>query len=581
MTEVLDQSRIRAAYRIACDRLLAARHPDGYWEGRLSSSALSTATAISALVPAGQPQDAGMIGNGVQWLATTQNADGGWGDTVDSPSNLATTLLVVSALRFVTMPEAAAALSRAEEYLAIHAGSTPESRVAAITAVYGKDRTFAVPILLNCALSGLVSWEVIPGLPFELAAFPPAMYKALRLHVVSYALPALIAVGLQLHHRHPSRNPLHRQMRDLLIQPALAKLANIQPEHGGFLDATPLTSFVAMSLLPLYGAEQPVVCRCLQFLRQSFRPDGSWPIDTNLSVWMTTSAITALAAGGHLADVGAERTRLWLLERQYQRPHPYTNAAPGGWGWTHSPGGVPDADDTSGAIIALSHLGETDAIHAGARWLRQLQNRDGGWPTFCRGWGSLPFDKSSPDITAHAIRALHRTDPDHKHRATQQAIARGLRYLQVTQRVDGAWVPLWFGNQAAPRQENPVLGTARVLQVYADLRVYGQEAQRAVQYLIDSQHETGGWGGTRGISPTIEETALAVTAMQRWPKVPGAQAAWLRGIAYLTASVEEGSWQQPAPIGLYFASLWYSEELYPIIWTVEALGSVFRQDSQD
>ena len=42
---------------------------------------------------------------------------------------------------------------------------------------------------------------------------------------------------------------------------------------------------------------------------------------------------------------------------------------------------------------------------AGAVWLLDLQNRDGGIPTFCKGWGTLPFDRSNPDITAHAIRA--------------------------------------------------------------------------------------------------------------------------------------------------------------------------------
>jgi hypothetical protein len=35
----------------------------------------------------------------------------------------------------------------------------------------------------------------------------------------------------------------------------LAKLAQIQPAHGGFLEATPLTSFVAMGLIPLVGRD--------------------------------------------------------------------------------------------------------------------------------------------------------------------------------------------------------------------------------------------------------------------------------------------------------------------------------------
>src|SRR5438046_6015338 len=42
----------------------------------------------------------------------------------------------------------------------------------------------------------------------------------------------------------------------------------------------------------------------------------------------------------------------------------------------------------------------------GLAWLQNLQNSDGGWPTFCRGWGKLPFDRSGTDLTAHALRAL-------------------------------------------------------------------------------------------------------------------------------------------------------------------------------
>lgn len=332
MTITPAPARIMAAYGIARDRLLAAYLPAGYWEGRLSSSALSTATALSALALAGQASDADLLRAGMRWLMETQCADGGWGDTIDSPSNLATTLLATSALTLANLPESQPSREKAHRYLARLAGDSPTACVSAITAAYGEDRTFAVPILLNCALAGLAPWEAIPALPFELAAFPPAMYSALRLNVVSYALPALIAVGLLLHHRHPPRNPVTRVFRGLVSRRVLEKLARIQPENGGFLEATPLTSFVAMSLLPLYGAEHPVVRRCLSFLRQSFRADGSWPIDSNLSVWMTTSAVTALANSGDLVSIDRAKTQQWILDRQYRSLHPYTNAHPGGWG---------------------------------------------------------------------------------------------------------------------------------------------------------------------------------------------------------------------------------------------------------
>ncbi len=121
----------------------------------------------------------------------------------------------------------------------------------------------------------------------------------------------------------------------------------------------------------------------------------------------TTLAINVLSDGGENFGGLASRSRQWLLDQQYREVHPFTSAAPGGWGWTPLPGAVPDADDTSGALLALHNLGVTaeskQAAVVGLTWLLDLQNGDGGWPTFCRGWGHLPFDRSSADISAHAL----------------------------------------------------------------------------------------------------------------------------------------------------------------------------------
>ena len=222
-----------------------------------------------------------------------------------------------------------------------------------------------------------------------------------------------------------------------------------------------------------------------------------------------------------------------------------------------------------GAMLALARLDEHDLLPAGAAWLLGLHNDDGGFPTFCHGWGRLPFDRSSPDITAHALRALHIAG----HAVDSPAISRGLRYLQDTQRSDGGWEPLWFGNQYTPAQANPVLGTARVLLAYADLDRRGEEAQRGIAFLLAAQHPDGGWGGAPGVPVTVEETALAVIALARFRQLPDVDAVHRRGLALLADRVEDGTWSHPAPIGLYFASLWYAEKLYPIIWTVEALGT--------
>jgi len=573
-------------------RLLASAHADGFWEGRLSSSALSTATALSALALAGDPGDADRIRCGMAWLAGSQNADGGWGDTVDSPSNLATTLLAVAAMKLVAAggtasPLLAGDLEKALAWLAARADRTrhaprdapphaereeylKRSIVEALRGEYGEDRTFAIPILTNCGLAGLVDWNDIPALPFELAVFPHSWYKALRLHVVSYALPALIAIGLLLDRRRPPAGVLRRLVRNAARPRVLEKLRRIQPEQGGFLEAAPLTSFVAMAMTALYGRGQPVAAECLRFLRRSQRPEGAWPIDTNLSVWLTTAAVAALSAAGRLTGIDRGRTARWIAARQYQVRHPYTQAEPGGWAWTHLPGGVADVDDTSGAILALGALGHGDGIAAGLRWLLTLQNRDGGWPTFCRGWGKLPFDRSSPDVTAHALRAIH--SPAEGGRP-QRAIRRGLDYLRRVQQADGSWIPLWFGNQRAPGQTNPVLGTSRVVRALEILDRGGPPAARGVQYLLRAQNADGGWGGAESVPSSLEETALAVAALAPWAEEHATRPALVRGVRHLVAGLA-GVSGHPSPIGLYFARLWYSEQLYPLIWSLEALGRV-------
>lgn len=591
-----DVARLRRYHDAARDRLLHARTPAGCWEGRLSSSALSTATAVSALSMVSRKRFDGLIRRGVRWLVGDQNPDGGWGDTPGSPTNLPTTMLCQAALYLSGRHagrRAARCLSRAEYYVTREAGSIPEERASALADLYGKDRTFAVPILANCALAGSdspcpdaevppgmrIGWETIPALPFELACLPQGWFSALRLHVVSYALPALIAIGQLLHRRAAPACPVKRSMRCLALRPALRRLERIQPESGGFLEATPLTSFVVMSLAGAGRAGHAVCRQGVAFLRRSARADGSWPIDTNLSGWLTSLSVEALAADG-LGGLDLDRTKKWLLRHQHTRLHPYTNSPPGGWAWTDLSGGVPDADDTAGALVALAHLDGPDtepAARNGVEWLLGRQNSDGGWPTFCRGWGRLPFDRSAPDLTAHALRALNAWPNVLDGGRVEQARDRGFAYLRSSQRPDGSWVPLWFGNQRAPDHENPVYGTSRVLDAYRELdRHDSPEARAARGYLLRAQNPDGSWGGAPEVEGTMEETALATGALAAsgWNEAERRSA--LDGARYLTGRMEEGGLDDPAPIGLYFARLWYAEDLYPTIWTTAALGRIVR-----
>jgi len=591
-----DLERVRREVR---EELLARRDAKGIWRGHLSSSALATAVACVALHLASQhrgstPARNGLIHRGLDWLAHKAQADGGWGDTVRSRSNLPTTVLAHAALCAAgTSQDHHRALAAAEVWIHRRVGSDkPRAIEEAIVELYGKDRTFSVPILTLCTLAGTLgddTWKRMPALPFELAVLPRSLFRFVGLPVVSYALPALIAVG-QVQHRKNPRPPL-ATLRNLARRPTLELLDKIQPTSGGFLEAIPLTAFVTMSLLGAGEADHPVVDRGLSFLTDSARHDGSWPIDIDLATWVTTLSIGALGTEDNLQQLGEGLAplRRWLLDQQYKTIHPFTGAAPGGWAWTDLPGGVPDGDDTPGALLALHALGPHDgeaqgAAKAGLHWLLGLQNRDGGLPTFCRGWGHLPFDRSSPDLTAHFLRALaawwdRLPPPSHRrfHRAARKAIG----YLHRSQRADGSWVPLWFGNEQAPANENPTYGTAKVLRALEDVQtsaLYCKDLEamssRARRFLLDTQDKSGGWGGASGVPPTIEETALAVDALvdpalddETWESLR-------RGTVWLLRAWDTEKWREAAPIGFYFANLWYFEEVYPLAFLLAALGRV-------
>lgn len=576
-------------------QLLASLKSVGCWEGELSSSALSTATAVFALATVDRKVHDRLIVRGLDWLAENQNDDGGWGDTIRSGSNMSTTVLCWSAL---AVAEDAGSyrqvIEAAQAWLARTAGRLEPSRLAeAIINSYGEDRTFSVPILTMCVLAGRLgqvpgAWRHVTALPFELAACPGQWFKWLRLHVVSYALPALIAIGQVRFAQSPPRNPLLRALRHLARGRTLQVLTQIQPESGGFLEAIPLTSFVLMSLAAAGRADHGVVSKGVEFLIDSVREDGSWPIDTNLATWATTLSVNALAVDPSFCELLGEPKRVsirdWLLDQQYLAEHPYTHARPGGWAWTDLPGGVPDADDTAGALLALRNLGlidrrTRDAAEAGIRWLLDLQNRDGGIPTFCRGWGRLKFDRSAADITAHGLAAMQawRDDlPIALKNRVRSASKRAVGFLARVQRQDGAWVPLWFGNEFVPDNVNPTYGTARV--VYALNAVaacsFGQVDQMlagALHWLRSAQNPDGGWGGGPSAPSSIEETALAVDALARCGPIDGTVS---DGVDWLIERTQQGRSVEPVPIGFYFARLWYFEKLYPLIFTVSALEGV-------
>ena len=160
---------------------------------------------------------------------------------------------------------------------------------------------------------------------------------------------------------------------------------------------------------------------------------------------------------------------------------------------------------------------------------------------------------------------------------------RALLYLEDSQHRDGSWTPLWFGHQDAPRFENPTYGTARVLSALREVSVDSKDTvnkmrRRAVEWLLSAQNVDGGWGGLAQVDSSVEESALALESLLDTAKIADVRVvdSLNRGLEWLVGALENRLFEEPSPIGFYFANLWYYEKLYPLIFTAGALRRALR-----
>jgi squalene-hopene/tetraprenyl-beta-curcumene cyclase len=246
-------------------------------------------------------------------------------------------------------------------------------------------------------------------------------------------------------------------------------------------------------------------------------------------------------------------------------------------------GAAPDADDTPGALVALHILLDGKnciEVEKGIEWLLDLQNSDGGIPTFCKGWGKLPFDRSSPDLTAHTFLAFElwrNALPANLKAKVDASMKRMLLWLRKIQHTDGSWIPLWFGDQDAKDERSPVYGTAVVVEhLSVSSNPLAKElAAKGAAYLASAQNEDNGWGGAKGVRSKITFTAKAVSALSAFS---GQYTEHLeKGFDYLYTAYQSGKLEKREPIGLYFARLWYSEELYNVVFVLKGLRNLRRR----
>jgi squalene-hopene/tetraprenyl-beta-curcumene cyclase len=332
-------------------------------------------------------------------------------------------------------------------------------------------------------------------------------------------------------------------------------------------------------------------------------------------VWDTALSMNALlASDGGGAATARQHGLQWLVDREVTAPGDWQRKslqqAPGGWCFEYGNDFYPDCDDTAEVLAVLAGVrGENEelewrrrgAVSRGLRWLRGMQNPDGGWAAFDRRCDKeiltrIPFadhnamiDPSTADITARAVCALLAHGGDR----SDVAVRRGVEFLLRMQESDGSWYGRWGANY--------VYGTWLALTALSEVGGAGGAGEtdgrlpRAMQagcdWLLGVQNADGGWGESlrsyedvnakgRGRS-TASQTAWAMLGLIAAGE-PGAAAgersevgaALERAVGFLgERQGPDGGWEDREWTGVGFPRVFYLRyHGYGVYFPLEALA---------
>jgi squalene-hopene/tetraprenyl-beta-curcumene cyclase len=246
---------------------------------------------------------------------------------------------------------------------------------------------------------------------------------------------------------------------------------------------------------------------------------------------------------------------------------------PSGWAFEFDNDLYPDVDDTAVVLLALHKSGALDdrTRERAVRWVLAMQSKNGGWAAFDKDNTSrlpalLPFcdfgeaiDPPSADVSAHVLEVLGAIGFDRSHPAVQA----GLRYLRGQQEPEGSWFGRWGVNH--------IYGVGAVLPALAavDEPMDGASVRRAVHWLLERQNRDGGWGEScasyvevaargRGES-TPSQTAWALCALIAAGRAESKAAE--RAVQFLAETQRtDGSWDEDAFTGCGFPGYGIGEE---------------------
>ena len=529
----------------------------------------------------------------MKYFLKQQVSNGSWELYYGDGGDLSTTIEAYFALKLAGEDPRSEPMTRARKYI-LDRGGIEAARV--FTKIW-------------LALFSQYDWDNVPSMPVELVLLPSDLYfniyefsswargTAVPLSIVlairpryplerEFSIPELYvqqdAAGRS--RRFPSythklfylfdriakafeRNPIP-SLRNRAVHAAETWILEHQETSGDWGGIQPPMAYSLLALHYLgYEPDHPAIVKGLQAIEDFCLEDevGLRMQSCVSPVWDTALTVLALLDSGISPTHGAvEKAGEWLIKNQVLTGGDWqvkANCPPGGWAFEFFNTHYPDVDDSAVVLNALRRLdpdrfpGLDCVIARGMDWCLGMQSSDGGWAAFDKDnmmniLNRIPFadqeamvDPPTADITGRILEIMgnlryERTDP---------IAQRALQFLHETQESDGSWWGRWGVNY--------IYGTWSVLRGLISI---GEDPEApyiraAAQWLKDHQNPDGGWGETcesykrpelRGQGPsTPSQTAWALMGLlscgeERSPEV-------CTGIQYLLRTqLPDGTWDE-------------------------------------
>ncbi|MDE0654127.1 MAG: FAD-dependent monooxygenase [bacterium] len=628
------------ALRSASTRLVSLQGSDGAWEGEVAWCPMLTAQYVLLHHIVGRPLDADRRRAVLRYFEQSRLDGGLWGLHEHSPPHLFVTTLVYVAARLLGVEPDDPLLEPARRFLQTEGVLGIPSWGKFWLALVGLYDWRGVNAVLP-DLWSLPRWTALhPSkwychtrlIYMAMAVIYPLRHRAPVTPVIAAVREELFPQGFANVRFSAGRNRLRDA--DLFARPSVLlragyRFARLYERFGGKGRRARCTEELIRhirwelrttshrSISPVSGLlnilalwlRDPTDADCRQAFAQldgwiwEDAEGGTRVVGARSALWDTGFSLQALATVGEFDGVaaalggGADFVRRQQIDASFEGFGDAHRSDPkGGWCLAGKWHGWPVTDCTAEALLGLiaadGDATSTAALDDAVRFMLRGQNRDGGfgsyeaqrsaigleWLNPAEMFGESMTERSYVECTASCVAALaawreqhpELTDPE-----VMSAISRAETWLRRSQESDGSWRGSWgvqfiygtlFGirglHAAGARPGDPAL-------------------RRAARWLLDRQHQDGGWGEHHSgcltgryvehESSQVIQTAWAMLALLEAGDSDWASIA--KGARFLLDTLDaNGEWPRQDGAGVFFRTAVLDYGLYRQYFPLHALG---------